>query len=97
MAGDAFDLVHTPKQIKTALQRADGLAAKVDDIIDIQHKPIAVLVDAQTKRSPSWARELADKSYAELHQLADGGSHKAAQMRKLIDQQPRFQQRNYSR
>lgn len=93
IAGDAFDLVHTPKQIKTALATADRLAHRLDRLLAIQDKPAAMLIRASLKRNKSWAGELDNTSYAEICKLADQGSDRAKQTKKLIEGEHRLMEK----
>jgi hypothetical protein len=87
--GDAFDLVHVPKQIAKAMKKADQLEDKVKHVLRIQDKRASELIPASLAKSPSFHSELADKTYAEIIQLA-GSSERAAQMKKLIEQTERL-------
>jgi hypothetical protein len=89
VVGDAFDLVHVPKQIAKAMKKADQLEDRVKHVLRIQGQRASELIPASLARSPSFHAELADKTYAEIVQLA-GSSERAAQMKKLIEQTERL-------
>lgn len=90
--GDAFDLVHVPKQIARAMKKADQLEEKVKHVLRIQGIRASELIPASLRKSPSFHSELADKTYAEIVQLA-GSSERAAQMKKLIEQTERLMEK----
>ncbi|GAB4565349.1 MAG: hypothetical protein Tsb0020_16150 [Haliangiales bacterium] len=92
VAGDAFDLVRVPKQIKRAIDKADALEAKVKKVLEIQHRWAETLIPATLKRSDSYFEEFAKKSYAELVSLASS-DQRAAKMKKLIEQQLRLMEK----
>jgi Domain of unknown function (DUF4157) len=92
IAGDLFDLAHVPKQIAKAMKKADQLEDKVKHVLRIQGKRASELIPASLARSPSFHAELADKTYAEIVQLA-GSSERAAQMKKLIEQTERLMEK----
>ena len=89
VVGDAFDLVHVPKQIAKAMKKADQLEEKVKRVLQIQGRRASDLIPASLTKSPSFHAELADKTYAEIVRLA-GSSERAAQMKKLIEQTERL-------
>lgn len=92
LVGDAFDLVHVPKQIAKAMKAADRLEEKVKAILHMQGRRARELLPGTLQRSESFAEELADKTYAELIQLA-GSSERAAKMKKLIENEARLMEK----
>lgn len=92
LVGDAFDLVHVPKQIAKAMKAADRLEEKVKAILHMQGRRASELIPSTLQRSQSYASELADKTYAELIQLA-GSSERAAKMKKLIENEARLMEK----
>lgn len=92
IVGDAFDLVHVPKQIAKAIKKADQLEEKVKHVLRIQGKRASELIPASLTKSPSYHAELADKTYADIVALA-GSSERAAQMKKLIEQTERLMEK----
>ncbi len=93
VVGDAFDVVDEGIKIKRALSVLDKLQAKVQKILEIQGKTARVLVKPAFRSGPSWAEELADKSYAQIVELSQGSdalAKKASQMKKLIEQEHRL-------
>lgn len=90
--GDVFDLAHVPKQIAKAMKTADRLEEKVKSILRVQGMRARELLPATLQRSASYAEELADKTYAELVQLA-GSSERAAKMKKLIENESRLMEK----
>jgi Domain of unknown function (DUF4157) len=92
IVGDVFDLARVPKKIQNAIKAADRLETKVKHILHIQGRRASELLPATLQRSESYAAELAEKTYAELVQLS-GSNHRAAQMKKLIENEPRLMEK----
>ena len=61
-------------------------------VLNMQGRRAGELIPATLKRSESYAEELADKTYAEIVELA-GSSEKAAKMKKLIEQTNRLMEK----
>lgn len=91
--GDAFDLTRVPKQIATAMKKADALEAKVKNILRIQGKKAGDLIPATLKKSESYFADLESHTYREILELAERGSVEAKKMKKLIEQTERLMEK----
>lgn len=92
IVGDAFDLAQVPKQIARAIATADRLEAKVKNVLRIQGMRASELLPATLKKSESYSADLAEKTYAQLVEMASK-SEKAAKMKKLIEQETRLMEK----
>lgn len=90
VVGDAFDLARVPKQIATAMRKANELEEKVKKILIIQGKKAGDLIPATLKRSDSYMSKLENLTYARIIEMAEGGSSEAKKMKKLIEQTERL-------
>ncbi len=91
--GDVFDLARVPKQIATAMKKADALEAKVKNILRIQGKKAGDLIPATLKKSESYFADLESHTYTEILELAERGSVEAKKMKKLIEQTERLMEK----
>jgi hypothetical protein len=86
-------LARVPKQIATAMKKADALEEKVKKILRIQGKKAGDLIPATLKKSESYAVELENHTYAQIIEMAEGGSSGAKKMKKLIEQTERLMEK----
>ncbi|MFB2974969.1 DUF4157 domain-containing protein [Microseira sp. BLCC-F43] len=93
IVGDAFDLARVPKQIATAMKKADALEEKVKKVLRIQGKKAGDLIPSTLKKSESYASELENHTYAQIVEMAEGGSAAAKKMKKLIEQTERLMEK----
>ena len=90
IVGDAFDLARVPKQIANAIKKADALEEKVKKILRIQGKKAGDLIPATLKKSDSYMSELENRTYADIIEMAEGGTSQAKKMKKLTEQTQRL-------
>lgn len=94
--GDGFDLVRVPKQIKTAINKANALEERVKKVLRIQGMKAGELIPGKFKNVKDYPTELEGRTYAEIVDLASGGStlaDKAKTMKKLIEQTHRLMEK----